>query len=121
MSNPLALIEWEDLEKRNAELCRKAGYQHGTTSDGYHSAKTLFSENKAKDALPLPEVVDLFRELHRRQPFLFLNGNTFADTGRDIVTWACESVNAEIRSRVGHHIAGTEILSMPELEKIFQP
>jgi hypothetical protein len=62
--------------------------------------------------------VDLFRELHRKQPFLFLNGNTFSQIGRDLMTWACGLVNAETRSRVGHHIAGTVVLTEPELKKL---
>lgn len=118
MKNPLALIEWEDVEKRNAELCEKGRFQHGRTSDGYAEAKALFSENKAKASLPLDETVDLFRELHRKQPFLFLNGNTFSQMGRDLMTWACGSVNAETRSRIGHHIAGTEVLTNQELKRL---
>jgi hypothetical protein len=118
MKNPLALIEWEEVEKRNAELCKKGRYQHGRTSDGYDEAKALFFENKAKSSLPLHETVDLFRELHRKQPFLFLNGNTFSQMGRDLMVWASGSVNAETRSRVGHHIAGTEVLSKTELKKL---
>lgn len=119
MKNPLALVNWEDFEKRNAELCKKGNYQHGRTSDGYSDAKTHFSENQAKDSLPLDEVVDVFRKLHQKQPFLFLNGNTFTDIGRDVITWACGSVNSEIRSRIGHHIAGTAILTPQELKKVF--
>jgi hypothetical protein len=118
MKNPLALIEWEEMEKRNAELCEKGKHQHGRTSDGYVEAKALFFENKAKASLALHETVDLFRELHRRQPFLFLNGNTFAQMGRDLMTWACGSVSAETRSRIGHHIAGINILTKSELKKL---
>ena len=118
MTNPLAFVDWEDFEIQNSNLCLKNGYQHGTTSDGHETAKALFAIHKAKNILPLHEVIDLFRELHRAQPFLFLNGNTFAVVGRDIVTWVCGSVNAETRSRVGHHIAGTAVLTRSELERL---
>jgi hypothetical protein len=50
------------------------------------------------------------RSFHRRAPFLFFNGNTFADSGRRI----CEAIFADlppirrraIASAVGHYIAG---------------
>jgi hypothetical protein len=50
------------------------------------------------------------RSFHKRAPFLFFNGNTFADTGRRI----CDAIFAElptirrraILSAVGHYIAG---------------
>lgn len=85
--NPLTLLEWEEIEERNAQLCHKSGYQHGRTSDGYTDAKALFETNKAKPEFQMHEVVDFFRELHRKQPFLFLNGNTFVDIGRNLTTW----------------------------------
>ena len=116
--NPLSFLEWDDLESLNAQLCGKAGYQHGRTSDGYAGAKAIFDASKAKTTFALDEVVDLFRELHRKQPFLFLNGNTFVETGRNLTTWVRGAVNAETRSRIGHHIAGTEVMTPAELKEL---
>jgi hypothetical protein len=54
--------------------------------------------------------LDFLRSFHRRAPFLFFNGNTFADSGRRI----SEAIFADlppirrrvIASAVGHYIAG---------------
>lgn len=54
--------------------------------------------------------MELLRSLHRSAPFLFFNGNTFADIGRRL----CEALFAdlppvrrrELASAVAHYIAG---------------
>src|SRR6266513_5405553 len=39
---------------------------------------------KQGQVLSLNETIDFLRQCHRRAPFLFFNGNTFADMGRQI-------------------------------------
>jgi hypothetical protein len=50
------------------------------------------------------------RHCHRRAPFLFFNGNTFADIGRQILAALFADLSAgrrrEITSAVAHYIAG---------------
>lgn len=114
-------VTWPEIEITNHELCRNAGYQFGKTSDGFSSSLKFFEEFKARESLKLYEAVDALRELHRMAPFLFLNGNTFCEIGRELVLEYPPSANAsiaEILSVVGHHIAGKEILSSDNLREI---
>ena len=50
------------------------------------------------------------RQCHRRAPFLFFNGNTFADVGRAIVDFVFAELptgrRREVMSTVAHYIAG---------------
>ena len=50
------------------------------------------------------------RQCHRRAPFLFFNGNTFADVGRTIIDFVFAELpttrRREVMSAVAHHIAG---------------
>jgi hypothetical protein len=51
------------------------------------------------------------RELHKLAPFLFLNGNTFAEMGARMAAWFHKgTLTAFQRSAVGHHIAGVRIM-----------
>lgn len=53
---------------------------------------------------------DLLRSFHRRAPFLFFNGNTFADIGRQLSTLLLADLatgrRREAASAVAHYIAG---------------
>lgn len=118
--NPLSVISWEDLEKLNQELCGESRYQHGRTSDGYDPAKALSTQRQSEKILGLAEVVETMRELHKLAPFLFLNGNTFAEMGTRMAGWFHKgTLTALERSAVGHHIAGVRIMDMRELREIF--
>jgi hypothetical protein len=50
------------------------------------------------------------RQCHRRAPFLFFNGNTFADVGRTLVDFVFADLQTarrrEVMSAVAHYIAG---------------
>jgi hypothetical protein len=50
------------------------------------------------------------RQCHRRAPFLFFNGNTFADVGRTIVDFVFADLvtgrRRQVISAVAHYIAG---------------
>jgi hypothetical protein len=50
------------------------------------------------------------RQCHRRAPFLFFNGNTFADVGRTVVDFVFADLptgrRREVMSAVAHYIAG---------------
>jgi hypothetical protein len=60
--------------------------------------------------LTLAETLDLLRTFHKRAPFLFFNGNTFADVGRQVSTALFgdlpTSRRREVSSAVAHYIAG---------------
>jgi hypothetical protein len=116
--NPLKDLEWNEIVERNKMLCLKAGYQHGRTSEGYQPAKELFKRESSKE-LDLAGAIEVLRQLHKVAPFLFLNGNTFSQIGRELMTWHGKS--AALRSIVGHHIAGTAVLNHEELKTALEP
>jgi hypothetical protein len=120
MRNPFQDFDWDYLVSTNQVLCKKSGYQHGVTSDGYEPAKAIFRKAADEPSLDMVSVTETLRQLHKAAPFLFLNGNTFADVGKTILSMAFSTHSPEIRSVVGHHIAGKEILSMEELARAFE-
>jgi hypothetical protein len=60
--------------------------------------------------LTLGETFDFLRQLHRKAPFLFLNGNTFSYIGRELCIALFSDLPAlrkrELSSAVAHYIAG---------------
>lgn len=60
--------------------------------------------------MTLAETFDFLRSFHRRAPFLFFNGNTFADVGRQLTAVLFADLPSSRRreciSAVGHYIAG---------------
>jgi phosphoglucomutase len=55
-------------------------------------------------------LIEFLRQCHRRAPFLFFNGNTFADIARQIVAALFAELSTgrrrEVMSAVAHYIAG---------------
>lgn len=55
-------------------------------------------------------MLDFLRSFHRRAPFLFFNGNTFADIGRQMAGALFADLptgrRREVASAVAHYIAG---------------
>lgn len=60
--------------------------------------------------MTLEQTFDLLRSFHRRAPFLFFNGNTFADIGRQLTGLLLADLptgrRREAASAVAHYIAG---------------
>lgn len=60
--------------------------------------------------MTLGEVFDLLRSCHRRAPFLFFNGNTFAELGRTLASAVFADLptlrRKEAASAVAHYITG---------------
>jgi len=65
---------------------------------------------KRQVVLSLDETVEFLRYCHRRAPFLFFNGNTFADIGRQIGAAIFADLPPvrlrETTSALAHYIAG---------------
>ena len=78
-------------------------------------------------ALTFGDTLDFLRSLHRKAPFLFLNGNTFATVGRELTIALSSDFSPgrrrEIMSAVGHYIAGVlDREPMVEIiEALFEP
>ena len=60
--------------------------------------------------MTLVESLDQLRTFHRRAPFLFFNGNTFATIGRELSFALFNDLSAgrrrEVASAIAHYIAG---------------
>ncbi len=121
--NVFSIISWAALEETNARQCHEKSACHGYTSDGKEPAIALFKEAKSLPNLNLAEAVDILRQLHKLSPFLFFNGNTFAIVGNRLLAFfnPNKSADANIRSLVGHHITGTNILELEELLAVLPP
>jgi hypothetical protein len=65
---------------------------------------------KQQQILSFEEAIDFLRSCHRKAPFLFFNGNTFADIGRQLSAAAFadlpQSRRREVTSAIAHYIAG---------------
>jgi hypothetical protein len=60
--------------------------------------------------MPLAEAFRFLRRMHRGAPFLFFNGNTFAELGRELAAALFADlpplIARETTSAVAHYIAG---------------
>ncbi|WP_131989228.1 hypothetical protein [Chthoniobacter flavus] len=100
---------WELVIGFNRTACARGRAQHGLNPEA-EGACCADWESRRSCEISLGEALDFLRSFHRRAPFLFFNGNTFADAGRRI----CEAIFADlpsirrraIASAVGHYIAG---------------
>lgn len=107
-------VPWEAVIELNRALCSAGGYQHGLTREGRQTAAEAWAD---LSGTPL-EFADLcmrLREFHRRAPFLFYNGNTFAAIARQLVSELRLSPDARyvVRQIAGHCVAG---VATPEQE-----
>lgn len=101
--------DWQSVVSINRGTCARGRAQHGVNSET-GSACAQEWETLRSEVLTLAETLDRLREFHRKAPFLFFNGNTFATIGREL-SFALFSDLAPVRKRevgsaVAHYIAG---------------
>jgi hypothetical protein len=100
---------WELVTSLNRGACARSGAQHGFNSE---TQRTTAQEWEARrtTVLTLDETLEYLRSCHRRAPFLFYNGNTFADIGRQIAAAVFADLPPsrvrEIISAIAHFVAG---------------
>jgi hypothetical protein len=102
--------DWASVTAVNRRLCARGGAQHGANPEA-HEAVAKNWEAWRQSELTLAEVFDHLRTCHRRAPFLFFNGNTFAELGRTLATAVFGDLptvrRKEAASAVAHYITGT--------------
>ena len=100
---------WELIIGLNRGACARGGAQHGQNSESYAALAAEWGRKQA-ETLSLQGTIEFLRECHRRAPFLFFNGNTFADVGRTVVDFVFADLptgrRREVMSAVAHYIAG---------------
>lgn len=103
----LADFTWDVVTAQNAVLCAAKNALHKPTSDGHAETKALW-DLRHPQVMRLDEAVDLCRQCHRKAPFCFYNGNTFAS----IIALVIKKLSLPadeayiIRSLAGHIVAG---------------
>lgn len=89
--------------------CARGGAQHGQNSESHAAVEAEWRKSQI-EVRSLAETVEFLRRCHRRAPFLFFNGNTFADVGRTLVDIVFADLptsrRREVMSAVAHYIAG---------------
>src|SRR5712672_356809 len=100
---------WELVVGLNRGACARGGAQHGFNRETQEATASEW-EAKQQQVLSLAETIDFLRQCHRRAPFLFFNGNAFADVGRALVDLVFAELptgrRREVMSAVAHYIAG---------------
>jgi hypothetical protein len=108
-ANFLKNWSWSSVAQINAGLCDRGKAQRGVNSET-HSALAEEWEKIRSSELTLLETYEFLKSCHRRAPFLFYNGNTFAEIGRVLtVALLAElpvSRRKEAASAVAHFITG---------------
>src|SRR5215469_12378395 len=69
---------WQSVVGINQRLCRGNRAQHGKNSETHARCEKQWSEGSGKERT-LFETLDWLRSFHGKAPFLFFNGNTFAE------------------------------------------
>ncbi len=72
---------WASVAQINSGLCARGGAQRGINPEA-HAAVAEEWEKRRASTLTLLETFQFLKSCHRRAPFLFFNGNTFAEIGR---------------------------------------
>src|SRR5687767_11560665 len=75
--------DWQLIVSLNRAACERGRSQHGHNSETHEEVRRQREETRQKD-LTLPETLDFLFQCHRGAPFLFFNGNTFAEIARRI-------------------------------------
>src|SRR6266480_710643 len=100
---------WELVVGLNRGACARGGAQHGFNRETQAACASEWAAKQGQ-VLSLNETIDFLRQCHRRAPFLFFNGNTFADVGRQIAAALFADLptprRREVMSAVAHYIAG---------------
>jgi len=101
--------DWLVVVRINRGACERSRAQHGLNSET-SAACAADWEKLRVETLTLAETLDRLRAYHRRAPFLFFNGNTFATIGRELAlalfSDLAPSRKREVSSIIAHYIAG---------------
>src|SRR5579863_183769 len=100
---------WASVTQINAGLCERGRAQRGANQESYASVAQEWEERRVTE-LTLLDTFQFLRSCHRRAPFLFYNGNTFAEIGRALATVLFRDLpfprRKEATSLVAHYITG---------------
>lgn len=101
--------DWVSVTQINAGLCERGRAQRGINPET-HTAVAQEWEKRCTRELSLLETFEFLKSCHRRAPFLFFNGNTFAEIGRALANALLRDLpfhrRKEAASAAAHFITG---------------
>jgi len=101
--------DWSSVAQINGGLCERGRAQRGVNSETHATVAEEWEKRRAAE-LTLLETFQFLKSCHRRAPFLFFNGNTFAEIGRALATALFSDLafhrRKEASSSVAHFITG---------------
>jgi hypothetical protein len=101
--------DWQSVIGINRGACERGRAQHGINSETGSACAQEWGTLRGQ-ALTLAETLDHLRGFHRKAPFLFFNGVTFASIGRELSLALFSDLipgrKREMASAVAHYIAG---------------
>jgi hypothetical protein len=101
--------DWQSIVRINERLCRGGGAEHGKNSETYARCEDEWTQGSGQ-ARSLVETLDWLRSFHRQAPFLFFNGNTFAEIARTLTDALFAEFprgrRREAASLAAHYVAG---------------
>ncbi len=101
--------DWKSVVRINVGACERGQAQHGVGSETGKACEESWQLDCAQEQT-LVEALHLLRSYHRRAPFLFFNGNTFAAIARQIAEAVFHELptirRREVISAVAYYVAG---------------
>ncbi|HTB85526.1 MAG TPA: hypothetical protein VK742_17900 [Candidatus Sulfotelmatobacter sp.] len=100
---------WASVAQINEGLCERGRAQRGVNTETHAAVAEEWEKRRASE-LSLLETFQFLKSCHRRAPFLFFNGNTFAEIGRALATALFSNLpfqrRKEVSSAAAHFITG---------------
>ena len=101
--------DWQSVVRLNERLCGSGRAQHGKNSETHAACEKEWREG-VKTERTLLETLGWLRSYHRKAPFLFFNGNTFAEIARTLTDAFFAEFppvrRREAASLAAHYVAG---------------
>ena len=101
--------DWQSVIGINRGTCERSRAQHGVNSETGGACAAEW-EIRRSESLTFGDTLDLLKSFHRKAPFLFFNGNTFAAIGRQLAFALFSDLSVgrkrEVGSAIAHYIAG---------------
>ncbi len=111
--------DWASVTQINGGLCERGRAQRGINPETHAAVAEEWEKRRASE-LTLLATFQFLQTCHRRAPFLFFNGNTFAEIGRALATALFQNLpfhrRKEVSSAAAHFITGVlDLKSMTDI------
>jgi hypothetical protein len=105
----LQVWDWQSVIRINRGACERGSAQHGLGPETGPACAASWEQDQHQET-SLIEALDLLRAYHRRAPFLFFNGNSFAAIARQLAEALFRNLpvvrRREVISAFAHYVAG---------------